>query len=83
MPTPKDYGHTDALSLGNEAKQRERKVFPLKLWSEFLILLAVSQPFSTYGKLAEGGVNVPNSKVSLSLHFGRKRLQLLSLVSQA
>ena len=63
MYTSKECDHTDALSLGNEAKQRGRKIFPLKLWSEFLILLAVSQPFSTYKQLAERGVNVPDLMV--------------------
>lgn len=60
MCTLKEYGHVDVLSLGNEAKQRGRKILLLKPWYEFLILLAVSQPFSTYKELAEGGVSVPN-----------------------
>lgn len=63
MYTPKEYCHADALSLGNEAKQRGRKIFALKLLYEFLILLAVGQPFSTYKDLPDGGVNVPNLMV--------------------
>lgn len=70
MYTPKDYGHADTLSLGNEAKQRGRKIFPLKLCFEFLILLAASQPSSTYKELVEGGVNAPNLITWLSLAAG-------------
>lgn len=47
----------------NKGKERFFFSLPLKLWSGFLILLATSQPFNTYIKLMEGGVNVPNSVV--------------------
>lgn len=58
----KEYGPTDALSLVNEAKQKRRKIFffPHGLRSEFVNLLFGSQPFSTYKKLVQGGVSVPD-----------------------